>query len=107
MRYLACCLLLALSFTSFSQTKNDTVQLIRNTASLYDLDYTAAEADSMIETINGRTQLYKALHKTLPTNDIPFPFAFNPLPFGEKVPTNQQKINWEIPKGVQMPANKN
>src|ERR1041384_1321547 len=92
---------------SHAQTKSDTVQLIRNSAKLFDLDFTDAEADSMIGNINGRMQLYKAMHKTLPTNDIPYPFAFNPLPFGEKVPTNQQKLVWDIPKNVQMPANKN
>ena len=107
MRSIACCLLLALSLAGFSQSRSDTVQLIRNTAKLFDLDYTEAESDSMIETLNGRFRLYKALHQTLPTNDIPFPFAFNPLPFGEKIPVNQQKINWEIPKNIQMPANKN
>ena len=107
MRSIVCCLLLALSLAGFSQSRSDTVQLIRNTAKLFDLDYTEAESDSMIETLNGRFRLYKALHQTLPTNDIPFPFAFNPLPFGEKIPVNQQKINWEIPKNIQMPANKN
>jgi Asp-tRNA(Asn)/Glu-tRNA(Gln) amidotransferase A subunit family amidase len=58
-------------------------------------------------TVYGRMQLYKNMHKVLPTNDIPYPFGFNPLPFGEKVPTNQQKINWDIPKNVVMPTNKN
>ena len=90
-----------------AQTKADTVQFLRNTVKLFDLDFTDAEADSMMGTVYGRMQLYKNMHKILPTNDIPYPFAFNPLPFGEKVPTNQQKIVWDIPKNVSMPVNKN
>ncbi|HYM94795.1 MAG TPA: amidase family protein, partial [Chitinophagaceae bacterium] len=90
-----------------AQTKSDTIQLIRNTAKLYDLDFTNAEADSMIGNLNGNFQLYKGMHRTLPTNDIPYPFAFNPLPHGYSVPTKQEKVNWDIPKNVAMPSNKN
>jgi Asp-tRNA(Asn)/Glu-tRNA(Gln) amidotransferase A subunit family amidase len=107
MRFLIFFFLLVISLISFSQTHSDTVQFLRNTAKLYDLDFTDAEADSMMGTVYGRMQLYKAMHKTLPTNDIPFPFAFNPLPFGEKIPGDQKKIVWDIPKNVQLPANKN
>lgn len=96
-----------LSLLSTAQPKADTIQFLRDAARLFDLDFTNAEADSMMGTVYGRMQLYKAMHKTLPTNDIPYPFAFNPLPFGEKIPTDQKKINWDIPKNVQMPSNKN
>src|SRR4030095_14903555 len=34
-------------------------------------------------------------------------FAVNPCPYGETVPTKQQKIVWEIPNNVYMPASKN
>jgi Asp-tRNA(Asn)/Glu-tRNA(Gln) amidotransferase A subunit family amidase len=94
-------------FFLFSQTKTDSIQLIRNTVKLYDLDFTQAEADSMLGNVKTYTDLYAGMHKTLPTNDIPYPFAFNPLPHGETVPTKQQKIVWDIPTNVQMPANKN
>ena len=107
MRFLVTTFLLAVYSIAFSQTHSDTVQFLRNAVSLYDLDFTDAEADSMMGTVYGRLQLYKAMHKTLPTNDIPYPFAFNPLPFGEKIPVGQKKIAWDIPKNVQLPANKN
>lgn len=100
----AICLITQLSL--FAQTKADSIQLIRNTAKFYDLDFTDAEADSMLDNVKDYTENYKALHKTLPTNDIPYPFAFNPLPHGERVPTKQEKIVWDIPT-IQMPANKN
>jgi len=107
MRFLITAIFLAMQIFLFAQTKADSLQLIRSAIKLYDLDYTQAEADSMLGNVRDYTNNYKALHKTLPTNDIPYPFAFNPLPYGETVPTKQQKIVWEIPNNVYMPANKN
>src|SRR5215475_1022282 len=83
-----------------AQTKSDSIQLIRNTVKLYDLDFTVPEADSMLDNVKDLTENYKALHKTLPTNDIPYPFAFDPLPHGETIPTKQEKINWDISSNV-------
>ena len=89
-----------------AQNRADTVQLIRNTVKWYDLDYTESEADSMIGSLNNYLLLYKNLHKTLPSNDLPFPFAFNPAPPGMKVSTKKEKIYWDIPLHTSVPANK-
>ncbi len=72
-----------------AQTKADSIQLIRNTVKMYDLEFTDAEADSMLGNLNNYLLLYKGMHKTLPANDIPFPFAFNPAPMLLKVPTKK------------------
>src|SRR6476659_288003 len=61
----------------------------------------------MLHNVKGFTENYKALHKTLPTNNIPYPFAFDPLPHGETIPTKQEKISWDISNNIQVPANKN
>jgi Asp-tRNA(Asn)/Glu-tRNA(Gln) amidotransferase A subunit family amidase len=106
MRSLITAIFLIAQFSLLAQTKSDSIQLIRNAVKLYDLDFTEAEADSMLDNVKDYTENYKALHKTLPTNDIPYPFAFDPLPHGEMIPTKQEKIIWDIPT-VQMPANKN
>jgi Asp-tRNA(Asn)/Glu-tRNA(Gln) amidotransferase A subunit family amidase len=90
-----------------AQTRQDSIQFIQNMVKYYDLDFTNAEADSMLDDVRDNISLYKGLHKTLPTNDIPFPFAFNPLPIGATIPMNQQKIIWNIPNNVKLPANKN
>ncbi len=84
----------------------DSIGLVRNTVKLYDLDFTESEADSLLAQLRFSNSIYKGMHQTLPTNDIPYPFAFNPLPFGNKVPTQQSKINWDLPK-TQLPANRN
>src|SRR5262245_52148651 len=106
MRFLIATIFSIVSISLFAQTKRDSIQLLRNTLKLYDLDFTESEADSMLGNVKDYTENYKALHKTLPTNDIPYPFAFHPLPFGETIPTKQEKIVWDTPS-IQMPANKN
>jgi Asp-tRNA(Asn)/Glu-tRNA(Gln) amidotransferase A subunit family amidase len=99
---------LLISFYSLSaQTKTDTVHFLQKAAQLYDLDFTEAEADSMIGNILSNLQLYKAMHKTLPTNDIPFPFAFNPVPYGVMKPRTSQTVSLPIRADIKMPENKN
>lgn len=107
MRFLIPVILLASPISLLAQTKSDSIQLIRNAVKLYDLDFTAPEADSMLDNVKDFTENYKALHKTLPTNGIPYPFAFDPLPHGETIPTRQEKIVWDVSNNIQMPANKN
>jgi len=89
------------------QTRADSVQEIRNNAKWYDLDFSGAEADSMMGNLNNYLLLYKSMHKTLPANDIPYPFAFQPAPFGMKISTKKEKIYWDIPLQVNVPVNKN
>jgi Asp-tRNA(Asn)/Glu-tRNA(Gln) amidotransferase A subunit family amidase len=88
------------------QSRSDSVQLIRNAVKLFDLDFTEPEADSMLGQLNSNFSIYKSMHQSLPSNDIPYPFAFDPLPFGETIPVKQEKINWVLPT-IQMPADKN
>lgn len=92
---------------AFAQTHSDSIKLLQQTAGLYDLDFTQAEADSMLDNIVYWKTIYANMHKQLPKNDLPFPFAFEPAPFGFKIPTTQQKVVWEIPTNVSLPANKN
>lgn len=91
----------------FGQSHTDTVKLLQQTASLYDLNFTDAEADSMMGNIASWKRIYVRMHQQLPKNDLPYPFAFNPAPIGYKIPKNQQKINWVIPGNVSLPTNKN
>src|SRR5690349_1922975 len=107
MRFLLAVIFLGMQLQSVAQTKTDSIQLIRSALKLYDLDFTQPEADSMLDNVRDFTENYRALHKTLPTNSIPYPFAFDPLPHGETVPTKQEKIVWDISSNIQMPANKN
>ncbi|MEP6700153.1 MAG: amidase [Bacteroidota bacterium] len=107
MRFLFTLVLAATISLLNAQTKADTINLLQQTVKLYDLEFTDAEADSMMGNLNNYLMLYKGMHKTLPANDIPFPFAFNPAPAGMKVSTKKEKISWDIPLRTELPANKN
>jgi len=107
MRLLLSFLLCTTVITAQAQTKADSLQLIRNTVKLYDLDFTDAEADSMTGNLNNYLLLYKSMHKTLPANGIPFPFAFNPASLGMKISTKKEKIYWDIPLRTELPVNRN
>ncbi len=98
-------LLIVLSLNA--QTKSDSIKQIQQAVKFYDLEYTESEADSMLGGMNNYIQLYKALHRTLPANDIPYPFAFNPAPAGMKIPTKKIRINWDIPYKMDLPADIN
>ena len=102
---LSICFLTALQ--SFSQSRQDTIKLLQQTASLYDLSFTEAEADSMIGNIYSWKRAYARMHEQLPKNDMALPMAFNPAPYGFVIPTAQQKINWTIPANVSLPKNRN
>ena len=108
MRFLFGILLISFfSLTVNAQTKADTIHLLRETAELYDLDFTESEADSMIGNVTANLQLYKAMHKTLPTNDIPYPFAFNPIPYGVIKQRTSQTVSLPFRADMQLPKNKN
>ena len=96
-----------LSITAYAQTKADTIRLLQQATALIDLQFTEAEADSMIASVYEMKADIAAMHRQLPKNDLPFPFAFVPAPPGYVIPKGQQKINWQIPDNVSMPANKN
>ncbi len=107
MKFIAGIFLFGLPLAMQAQTKTDSIQLIRNTVKWYDLEFTDAEADSMMGNLNNYLLMYKSMHKTLPSNDISYPFAFNPAPPGMKISTKKEKIYWDIPLRTELPANKN
>src|SRR5688572_23166753 len=100
-------LLLITSCGLQAQTKADSIAIVQTWAKWYDLEFTGAEADSMLNNLVFWKRIYGRMHQRLPKNDLAYPFAFKPAPNGFKIPTNQQKIIWQIPGNVVLPKNKN
>src|SRR4051812_43739317 len=96
-----------LSLHIIAQSHNDTIRSLQQTAALYDLNFTDAEADSMIDNIFNWKRIYVRMHDQLPKNDLAFPFAYEPAPPGTIIPASQKKITWEIPANVSLPSNRN
>ena len=101
--------LLAFIYTCqvFSQTRQDSLLVIKQSLQLIDLDFTEPELDSMLDDVKQNTRIYANMHKQYPPNNLAYPFAFNPAPYGFKIPQNQQKIVWDIPKNTALPTNRN
>ncbi|HZH95265.1 MAG TPA: hypothetical protein VEY06_05235, partial [Flavisolibacter sp.] len=104
-RFLLVCFL-GFSMGAGAQTKADTIKQIQGWGKWYDLNFTDAEGDSMMGSLESLYRTYQAMHKTLPKNDMAYPFAFQPAPIGTKIPTAQKKIVWNFPE-TYLPANKN
>ncbi|HKH59211.1 MAG TPA: amidase [Flavitalea sp.] len=107
MRYIFLLGYLLLSLTGVSQPKADSIQQIKEWLKWYDLDFSSVETDSMLGELRDFSELYKKMHSRLPANNIPYPLSFQPAPYGFVIPQKQQKIDWNIPKNVTLPGNKN
>ncbi len=81
--------------------------LITAASQLMDVNFSAAEKDSMKGNLRGRQRTYERMHQRNLDNSQPYPFTFNPAPVGYKVPTKQDVIKWNLPTNVVIPANKN
>ncbi len=92
---------------SFSQTKEDSIKMVRDALSLYDLDFTDSEIDSMLGSLERNKRIYRRMHEKFPANDLGNTLSFNPVPLGMKVPTKRIRIDWDIPTQVELPAHKN
>jgi len=90
-----------------AQTKADSIKLIRDALKLSDLNFTDAEVDSMLDGLKRNRDIYGRMHQGYPANDLVNPMVFNPVPIGMKIPTKRMRINWDIPTGVELPANRN
>lgn len=95
-----------IGMSAAAQTKKDTIALLQRTGALYNLNFTEAEADSMLGGIQEYTEVITNMHKTAPPNNLLYPFAYEPAPVGFKMNTAQQKIDWNIPVNVALPTNK-
>lgn len=94
-------------FCSAAQSHKDSLRFLQQAATLFDLNFTEAEADSLQGNVLFYKSIYSRMHNELPRNDIAFPFAFNPAPYGFAVPVKQEKIVWNLPANTTLPADRN
>lgn len=105
MRYLFLFAFSISCMAAISQTKSDSIKLVQDALKLYDLSFTEAEVDSMLDGLKENKDVYYKMHQLFPPNDLTYPFAFVPAP-GMRVPTRRERISWDIPNQTQLPANR-
>ena len=96
-----------LLLTSTITAQNVSVSEITNTEKMYDLHFTDAKRDSMLNQLNANLQFYQYLHRFNLPNSVPIPNWFDPVLPTMTFNTKQRPINWNIPADVVMPADTN
>ena len=96
-----------LGFRSTAQQPGVDTALITAASKLIDISLTPAEKDSMKGSLRSRQVNYERMHRLNLNNSQPYPFAFNPAPAGFAVPVKQEKLKWDLPSNVSLPADKN
>ncbi len=74
---------------------------------MYDLHFTDAKRDSMLNQLNANLRLYQYLHGFDLANSVPLPNWFDPVLPNMTFNTRQQPINWKTTANVAMPADTN
>lgn len=74
---------------------------------MFDLHFTNAKRDSMVNQLNANLQFCKYLHGFNLPNSVPFPNWFDPVFPTMTFNTKQQPIKWNIAASVVMPADTN
>ncbi|MEX2604271.1 MAG: amidase, partial [Gracilimonas sp.] len=83
-----------------------TSDMIRNAASVIGLDFTQAERDTMIQTLDDTRDDLQVIRNMKISNSIPPALNFNPIPVGKRFNFQQQAQVWDLPQNVQMPDDK-
>ena len=102
--FLLCLLLPAIP--AWSQSSDSlTTEHIAVAEDIFGLEFTAAERDSMLETLRQRRQAYQRVRDFPIANSTPPALIFNPLPAGMQAPDRADSIHFSDPGTVRMPAN--
>ena len=96
-----------LGLTTSICAQDVSVNEIINTEKMFDLHFTDAKRDSMVNQLNANLKLYQYLHGFNLPNSVPLPNWFDPVLPTMTFNAKQQPIHWNIPAGVVMPADTN
>lgn len=71
-----------------------------------DLQLTDSERDSLMDNLKQAQESYKLIHAYLLNNNVSPALLFDPLPYGFYPDQKQIPINWNLPKEVLIPVNR-
>ena len=84
-----------------------TTKDLQSAAKLLDLTFTQKEIDTMYDGVKENMVGYKMMHKQSLNNNIPMSMWQSPVLPGMKFNEKQDPINWNIPKDISVPLNRN
>lgn len=83
--------------------KGDVRNQIANAEKLFDLNFSSAQRDSMVDGINSYRDKYEVIHKISFDNSVSPSFVFSPIPIYYQFSKEQGVTDWNLPKEVIMP----
>src|SRR5690606_34538941 len=105
MKWVFFLLLTCVYISGKSQSGKDSIQLLQDFARFLDLEFTGAEADSMLQSISNRKKAFSQAHAIPLPNSVPYPFAFSP--YSQQIKIDSQQLNsWNIPDNILLPSRK-
>ena len=84
-----------------------TADQLNATEKIFDLNFSQAKKDSMLNTLSARVKTYEFLHSRPIKNAVPMSLWYDPQLSWMNTPKNQKPIAWDLPANVSLPANKN
>ena len=103
--------LLALAVLSCKESEKQEDQLktrdIKVAEKLFGLEFSNAERDSMLTSVNHNLQSFNAIHDFSLENMIPPALVFNPIPTGFQPDLESRPVDWPLPEEVTLPENRN
>ncbi|MEO8765113.1 MAG: amidase [Ginsengibacter sp.] len=107
MRNSACFLVLFFLFLNCFGQDSITITDIRGTEKLFSLKFTDAKEDSLTSQVKDRSKEYDKMHRFSLDNSIPMSLLQSPLLAYMDLNKKQLPVKFDIPGGVNIPANKN
>ncbi len=103
--------LLALAVLSCKESEKQEDQLktrdIKVAEKLFGLEFSNAERDSMLNSVNQNLESFNTIHEFSLVNDIPPSLVFNPIPTGFQPDLESRPVDWPLPEEVTLPENRN
>jgi len=78
---------------------------VKATETLFNLNFTNAERDTMMEGIKENIEKYKAIHAFDLSNDVAPAIIFSPVPLSYSPPDAKTKTDFDFPANVSLPQN--
>jgi Asp-tRNA(Asn)/Glu-tRNA(Gln) amidotransferase A subunit family amidase len=101
-------LLFFILFSNFSFSQDSiTVNDIRSAEKIFSIHFTEAKEDSLLDQVQSRAKVYDKMHHLSLANSVPMTMVESPLLPGMNLNKKQLPVNFEIPSGVKIPADKN
>ncbi len=98
-----------LSLISYHCLAQDSITIkdVNAAEKIISVHFTESKEDSLLSTVQGRAKEYDKMHRYSLDNSIPMTMAESPLLPYMHFDKKQLQVNFNIPSGINMPANKN